>query len=75
MIRLLIASAVLPVPEHKFRVVAPDVGGGFGTKGSLYAEQALVTWAAGKLARPVMEGRARRGFRFRQSGSRPPNAR
>ena len=52
-IRLLIASAVLPVPEHKFRVVAPDVGGGFGTKGSLYAEQALVTWAAGKLGRPV----------------------
>ena len=51
-IRLLIASAVLPVPEHKFRVVAPDVGGGFGTKGSLYAE-ALVTWAAGKLGRPV----------------------
>ena len=30
-----------------------DVGGGFGTKGSLYAEQALVTWAAGKLGRPV----------------------
>ena len=52
-IRLLIASAILPVPEHKFRVVAPDVGGGFGTKGSLYAEQALVTWAAGKLGRPV----------------------
>jgi aerobic carbon-monoxide dehydrogenase large subunit len=52
-IRLLIASAVLSVPEHKFRVVAPDVGGGFGTKGSLYAEQALVTWAAGKLGRPV----------------------
>jgi aerobic carbon-monoxide dehydrogenase large subunit len=52
-IRLLIAASVLPVPEHKFRVVAPDVGGGFGTKGSLYAEQALVTWAAGKLARPV----------------------
>src|SRR5215470_4317367 len=52
-IRLLIASAVLSVAEHKFRVVAPDVGGGFGTKGSLYAEQALVTWAAGKLARPV----------------------
>ena len=51
-IRLLIASAVLPVPEHKFRVVAPNVGGGFGTKGSLYAE-ALVTWAAGKLGRPV----------------------
>jgi aerobic carbon-monoxide dehydrogenase large subunit len=52
-IRFLIAASVLPVPEHKFRVVAPDVGGGFGTKGSLYAEQALVTWAAGKLARPI----------------------
>jgi aerobic carbon-monoxide dehydrogenase large subunit len=52
-IRLLIAGSVLPIAEHKFRVVAPDVGGGFGTKGSLYAEQALVTWAAGKLGRPV----------------------
>jgi carbon-monoxide dehydrogenase large subunit len=52
-IRLLLAGSVLPIGEHKFRVVAPDVGGGFGTKGSLYAEQALVTWAAGKLGRPV----------------------
>ncbi|MGH7037469.1 MAG: xanthine dehydrogenase family protein molybdopterin-binding subunit [Stellaceae bacterium] len=52
-IRLLLASAVLAVPEHKLRVVAPDVGGGFGTKGSLYAEQALVVWAAGRLGRPV----------------------
>jgi aerobic carbon-monoxide dehydrogenase large subunit len=52
-VRLLIAAFVLQIPEHKFRVVAPDVGGGFGTKGSLYQEQALVTWAAGKLGRPV----------------------
>ncbi|HKW55016.1 MAG TPA: xanthine dehydrogenase family protein molybdopterin-binding subunit [Stellaceae bacterium] len=52
-VRLLIAAFVLQMPEHKFRVVAPDVGGGFGTKGSLYQEQALVTWAAGKLGRPV----------------------
>jgi carbon-monoxide dehydrogenase large subunit len=52
-IRLLISASVLPVPEHKFRVIAPDVGGGFGTKGSLYAEQALVTWASGELGRPV----------------------
>jgi aerobic carbon-monoxide dehydrogenase large subunit len=44
---------VLQLPEHKLRVVAPDVGGGFGTKGSLYAEQALVLWLAGKLGRPV----------------------
>ncbi len=52
-IRLLLSASVLAIPEHKFRVVAPDVGGGFGTKGSLYAEQALVTWAAGRLRRPV----------------------
>ena len=52
-VRLLIAAFVLQIPEHKFRVVAPDVGGGFGTKGSLYQEQAFVTWAAGKLGKPV----------------------
>ena len=51
--RLLIAAFVLQLPEHKLRVVAPDVGGGFGTKGSLYAEQALVLWLAGKLGRPI----------------------
>ena len=41
------------LPEHKLRVVAPDVGGGFGSKIYHYAEEAIVTWAAGKLARPV----------------------
>jgi carbon-monoxide dehydrogenase large subunit len=51
--RLLIAASVLQVPEHKLRVVAPDVGGGFGTKGSIYAEQALVLWLAARLGRPV----------------------
>jgi aerobic carbon-monoxide dehydrogenase large subunit len=51
--RLLLASAVLQIPESKLRVVAPDVGGGFGTKGSLYAEQALVLWLAARLGRPV----------------------
>jgi carbon-monoxide dehydrogenase large subunit len=51
--RLLLASAVLRIPESKLRVVAPDVGGGFGTKGSLYAEQGLVLWLAAKLRRPV----------------------
>src|SRR5919199_1616549 len=51
--RLLIAAFVLHLPEHKLRVVAPDVGGGFGTKGSLYAEQALVLWLAARLGRPV----------------------
>jgi aerobic carbon-monoxide dehydrogenase large subunit len=51
--RLLIAAFVLQIPEHKLRVVAPDVGGGFGTKGSLYNEQALVLWLAAKVGRPV----------------------
>src|SRR5580704_15632309 len=51
--RLLIAAFVLQLPEHKLRVVAPDVGGGFGTKGSLYNEQALVLWLAARLGRPV----------------------
>jgi molybdopterin-binding aldehyde dehydrogenase-like protein len=48
---LLIAAFVLQLPEHKLRVIAPDVGGGFGTKGSLYAEQALVLWRASSAAR------------------------
>jgi carbon-monoxide dehydrogenase large subunit len=52
-IRLLMGAFVLQIPEHKLRVVAPDVGGGFGSKIFHYAEEALVTWAAGKLKRPV----------------------
>lgn len=52
-IRLLMGAFVLHIPEHKLRVVAPDVGGGFGSKIYHYAEEAIVTWAAGKLRRPV----------------------
>ncbi len=52
-IRLLMGTGVLHIPEHKLRVVAPDVGGGFGSKIFHYAEEAIVTWAAGKLGRPV----------------------
>ncbi len=52
-IRLLMGAFVLSIPEHKLRVVAPDVGGGFGSKIYHYAEEAIVTWSAGKLARPV----------------------
>jgi aerobic carbon-monoxide dehydrogenase large subunit len=52
-IRLLMAAFVLKIPEHKLRVVAPDVGGGFGSKIFHYAEEALVTFAARHLARPV----------------------
>jgi carbon-monoxide dehydrogenase large subunit len=52
-IRLLMGAFVLQIPEHKLRVVAPDVGGGFGSKIYHYAEEAMVTWAAGQLKRPV----------------------
>ncbi len=52
-IRLLMGAFVLGLPEHRLRVVAPDVGGGFGSKIYHYAEEAIVTWAAGKLKRPV----------------------
>ena len=52
-IRLLMGAFVLGLPEHKLRVVAPDVGGGFGSKIYHYAEEAIVTWSAGKLKKPV----------------------
>jgi carbon-monoxide dehydrogenase large subunit len=41
------------LPEHKVRVVAGDVGGGFGSKIYLYAEDVVVTWASKQLGRPV----------------------
>ncbi len=52
-IRLLMGAFVLGIPEHKLRVVAPDVGGGFGSKIFHYAEEALCTFAARQLQRPV----------------------
>ncbi|TCM80535.1 xanthine dehydrogenase family protein molybdopterin-binding subunit [Rhodovulum steppense] len=52
-IRLLMGAFVLGIPEHKLRVVAPDVGGGFGSKIFHYAEEAAVTFAAKQLRRPV----------------------
>lgn len=52
-IRLLMGAFVLGIPEHKLRVVAPDVGGGFGTKIFHYQEEAFCTFAAKALNRPV----------------------
>jgi carbon-monoxide dehydrogenase large subunit len=52
-IRLLMGAFVLHIPESKLRVVAPDVGGGFGSKIYHYAEEAIVTWAAAKVKRPI----------------------
>ncbi|HWA39275.1 MAG TPA: xanthine dehydrogenase family protein molybdopterin-binding subunit [Burkholderiales bacterium] len=51
--RLLMTAFVMGLPEHKVRVVAPDVGGGFGSKIYLYAEDVVATWAAKQLNRPV----------------------
>lgn len=51
--RLLVAAFVLGIPENKLQVVAPDVGGGFGSKIYHYGEEALVLAAAKKLGRPV----------------------
>ncbi len=52
-IRLLMGAFVLHIPESRLRVVAPDVGGGFGSKIYHYAEEAIATWASAKVRRPV----------------------
>jgi carbon-monoxide dehydrogenase large subunit len=52
-IRLLMCAFVLGIPEHRVRVVAPDVGGGFGSKIFHYTEEALLTWATKRIGRPV----------------------
>ena len=51
--RLVLSAFVQVAPEHKLRVVAPDVGGGFGSKIFIYAEETAVIWAAGKVKRPI----------------------
>jgi carbon-monoxide dehydrogenase large subunit len=47
------AARVLGVPPSAVRFIAPDVGGGFGAKNFLYAEHALIPWAARRVGRPV----------------------
>ncbi|APW38791.1 carbon monoxide dehydrogenase [Rhodoferax koreense] len=51
--RLLMTAFVMGLPEHKVRVIAPDVGGGFGSKIYLYAEDVCLTWAAKKTNRNI----------------------
>ena len=43
----------LHIPEHKIRVISPDVGGGFGVKGNFAVEVSTIVWAAQMLRRPV----------------------
>jgi aerobic carbon-monoxide dehydrogenase large subunit len=52
-VRNMLAESVFKIPESRMRVIANDVGGGFGTKGWQYVEHRLVLWAARKLGRPV----------------------
>ncbi|GAA3832493.1 xanthine dehydrogenase family protein molybdopterin-binding subunit [Streptomyces chiangmaiensis] len=51
-LRLMLAT-VTGVPEHKLRVIAPDVGGGFGSKLQVYGEEAVALTVARRLGRPV----------------------
>jgi len=46
-------TAAFGLPENRFRVIARDVGGGFGMKGSLYPEEVLVLWAGRRTGRAV----------------------
>ena len=51
--RLLMCAFVLGIPEHKVRVISPDVGGGFGSKIFLYNEETICSWATKQIKRPV----------------------
>jgi carbon-monoxide dehydrogenase large subunit len=51
--RLIMSAFLGLAPEHKLRVIAPDVGGGFGSKIFVYAEETVCLWAARKCGRPV----------------------
>ncbi|MCI0752504.1 xanthine dehydrogenase family protein molybdopterin-binding subunit [Teichococcus vastitatis] len=53
LVKDILANSVFHLPPEKFRVITPDVGGGFGMKLYMYAEYALCCWAARKLGRPV----------------------
>ena len=52
--RLVMSAFIQVAPEHKLRVIGPDVGGGFGSKIFIYGEECVVTWASKKIGgRPV----------------------
>ena len=65
-------ATAIGVPEHRIRVIAPDVGGGFGSKGPLYREEALACHLALQLGRPIKWIATRReDFLTHESGPRP----
>ena len=52
-VRQILAHQILHVPESRIRVVARDVGGGFGMKGNVYPEEGIIVWAARRTGRAV----------------------
>ena len=63
LMRAELAEQILKIPASRLRVVSPDVGGGFGMKGSSFPEYSLVLWAAKRIGRPV-KWMAERGESF-----------
>jgi carbon-monoxide dehydrogenase large subunit len=53
MLRRWICKYALNIPEHKLRVIAPDVGGGFGNKVNFHVEVSTIVWMSRELGRPV----------------------
>jgi aerobic carbon-monoxide dehydrogenase large subunit len=51
--RLVLSAFYNIAPEHKLRVIAPDVGGGFGSKIYIYPEEMVALWASKKVGRPI----------------------
>ena len=73
--RLVLSAFIGLAPEHKLRVIAPDVGGGFGSKIFIYAEETVCLWASRKVGRPVKwSGRAHRGLPRRRARPRSRHA-
>ena len=52
-IRLLLSSATMNIPENKLRVISPDVGGGFGSKIFHYPEEVIIPFVAQQMGRPA----------------------
>ena len=53
LLRVVLSAFINVAPEHKLRIIAPDVGGGFGSKIFTYSEEVVCLWAAKKQGRPV----------------------
>ncbi len=52
-VRHALAEQIFHLPETSFRVISPDVGGGFGMKSNIYPDDVLVLWASRRCGRPV----------------------